>query len=427
MTEQFVYIISIIILLVLDIASVGARTAYLETSYPHLLSMREADQARFNRTLPVIYKLPRVRASMNLMLVVLRFLLAGLVLALLYTSISMNIWVFIGVLLIAGWVLFLLEWLIDRIILPSPEAWAMRFVLFVRIVMGVMLIPLALPMYISGDSKSESEWTLTVTEDEFMTMVDAGQEEGFVEETERRMIHSIFRLGDTLTREIMVPRIDINALDVSTSLHEAVDDFVVSGHSRVPVYEETVDNTLGILYAKDLLRVWGAGEEIDSLRELLRPANFVPEAKKVDELLEEMQSQRIHIAIVVDEYGGIAGLVTMEDIVEEIFGEIQDEYDDEEELPYQELKEGGYIFLGGVDLDDFNGIMGSDLPSDEADTLGGYIYAHLGRVPTSGEQVRKDGLLLTVDQVSARRIRKVRAVWNSEDIESEKEKENAHR
>jgi CBS domain containing-hemolysin-like protein len=148
-----------------------------------------------------------------------------------------------------------------------------------------------------------------------------------------------------------------------------------------------------------------------SLRDLLRPAHFVPEAKKVDELLAEMQSRRIHMAIVVDEYGGVAGLVTLEDIVEEIVGEILDEYDQFEEAPYQKLSDGSYVFQGRVNLDDFNEIMGCDLPSDEADTLGGYIYSRLGRAPAVGEAVHKGNLVLTVEQVSARRIRKVSARW----------------
>jgi putative hemolysin len=182
-----------------------------------------------------------------------------------------------------------------------------------------------------------------------------------------------------------------------------------------------------VLYAKDLLRAWHEGDQLKSLHNLVRPAYFVPEAKRVDELLEEMQAQRIHIAIVVDEYGGIAGLVTLEDIVEEIVGEIQDEYDQAEEAPYQVLDDGGYLFLGRIDLDDFNEIMGSKLPKSEADTLGGYIYSQLGRVPTVGEKVQDGDLLLTVEQVSARRIRKVRATWLNKVPEGENDYEDSDR
>ncbi len=190
-----------------------------------------------------------------------------------------------------------------------------------------------------------------VTEDELKTLVDAGQEEGVFEQGERQMIYSVFALGDTLAREIMVPRTDMLALDVKTPLPEAVDALLRAGHSRVPVYEETVDHTLGCYMPKTCCAPGGKTELPASIGELLRPAYFIPEAKKVDELLAEMQSQRIHMAIVVDEYGGVAGLVTLEDIVEEVLGEIQDEYDQGEEAPYQKLADGSYLFLGRVDLD----------------------------------------------------------------------------
>ena len=266
------------------------------------------------------------------------------------------------------------------------------------------------------------EHTSSVTESEFRTLVDAGQEEGVIEQGERRMIYSIIDLGDTLAREIMVPRIDMLTLEVNTPLGLAADALLSSGHSRVPVYEETVDNMKGLLYAKDLLRVWREGSQLNSLQSLLRPAYFIPEAKKVDKLLAEMQSQRIHMAIVVDEYGGVAGLVTLEDIIEEVLGEIMDEYDHAEEMPYQALSNGEYIFLGRVDLDDFNEVMGSTLSKEEAETLGGYIYSRLGHVPVVGETVYADNLVLIVELVTARRIRKVRARWAPIEIEVDEEK-----
>jgi CBS domain containing-hemolysin-like protein len=223
------------------------------------------------------------------------------------------------------------------------------------------------------------------------------------------MIYSIFHFGDTLTREIMVPRIDILALDVNTSQSDAIQAFLTSGHSRLPVYESTIDNVIGLLYAKDLLKTSPKQEVPVSLRELLRPAYFVPETKKVDELLAEMQSQRIHMGIVVDEYGGVAGLVTLEDIVEEIVGEIRDEYDTaSEEVLYQEVGQQEYIFQGRIDLDDFNEVMGSQLSKDEADTLAGYLYDQMGRVPQGGESILAGGLSFTIEQVSGRRIRRVR-------------------
>ena len=185
--------------------------------------------------------------------------------------------------------------------------------------------------------------------------------------------------------------------------------FTKSGHSRVPVYEETIDEIIGLLYAKDLLRTDLTEKEKTEVRPFLRKAYFIPESKNVDELLREMQAQGVHMAVVVDEYGGTAGLVTLEDIMEEIVGEIRDEYDQAEELEFQQMSADEVVFSGRIDLDDVYDILGVDLTEDMADTLGGYIYGQIGRVPVGGEQIKVDGWLLTVSQVSGRRIRKVLA------------------
>jgi CBS domain containing-hemolysin-like protein len=257
--------------------------------------------------------------------------------------------------------------------------------------------------------EADTEAVTFVTEDELKNLVDAGQQEGVLEQGERRMIYSIFGLGDTLAREVMVPRIDVLALDVHTTLPEAADTLLQSGYSRVPVYEETVDNIVGLLYAKDLLGAWRADAPPDSLRALLRPPYFVPEAKPVDDLLAEMQTRRIHMAIVVDEYGGVAGIVTLEDIVEEIVGEIQDEYDEREEALYRQIAPGEYDVAGRMDLDDFNELMDVNLPVEEADTLGGFIYSRMGHIPAAGERLLVGDLELVVKQVSRRRITEIHA------------------
>jgi CBS domain containing-hemolysin-like protein len=313
------------------------------------------------------------------------------------------------ILLLSVVLLFWIEWVVDSLVGMNAEMWLMRLGTLIRILETLLYPLLLLPMALSRRKGMEVDLAGAVTQDELKSMVDAGHQEGLLELDERKMIYSIFRLGDTLAREIMVPRTYVTAFDANQTLSQAADAFMDTGHSRVPVYEETVDNIIGLLYAKDLLRVWREGNSSESLRSLLRPAYFIPEAKKVDELLAEMQSQRIHMAVVVDEYGGTAGLVTLEDIVEEIVGEIQDEYDLSEELPYQEIDKNEYLFQGRINLDDFNELMGSHLPIDEADTLGGFMYGQIGRVPLGGERVEFGDLLLTVEQVSGRRIRKVRA------------------
>jgi len=246
-----------------------------------------------------------------------------------------------------------------------------------------------------------------VTEEEIKTLVDAGEESGFIEEVEKEMIYGVFQLGETAAREVMVPRIDIVAVEANTPLLEALDVILSAGHSRIPVYEDTIDNIVGLLYAKDILRCLRDGKIEVPLRSLLRPVHFVPETKRVDELLPELQQRKVHMVIVVDEYGGTAGLVTIEDILEEIVGEIQDEYDSEEPL-IKAVREGEYLADARLDLDDLNALMGTNLPTTETDTLGGFIYSRLGRVPRVGDEIRYGDLTITVLAVANRRIKQVR-------------------
>jgi putative hemolysin len=411
-------------LLAVDISAAAARAAYQESSYARLLTLREVFAERTNRAIALFHASRRVLASISVLLILVHFLLAGWILFVLYAQTAQTSWWQAGlVLLFSAFILFLLEHGVTSSVLHDPERSAVRLSLFTRLVMILMTPLTTVAFAVSRDAAGQSETASAVTEDELKTLVDAGQKEGLLEQGERRMIYSVIELGDTLAREIMVPRIDMLALEVASPLAEAIDILVNTGHSRVPVYEGAIDNMLGLLYAKDLLRIWQEGRQLETLRGLLRPTYFIPETKKVDDLLREMQSQRIHLAMVVDEYGGIAGLVTLEDIVEEILGEIRDEYDQAEELPYQTLKNGDTLFQGRIDLDDFNEIMGSDLSKEEADTLGGYIYSQLGHVPEVGETVKVDNLYLVVEQVSARRIRKVRARWVLAKEESEKDDE----
>lgn len=251
-----------------------------------------------------------------------------------------------------------------------------------------------------------------VTEEEIMSLVNVGQRGGTIEDEEKEMIYSVLQFGETLAREVMVPRPDVTAIEIEQPLREALAKFIESGHSRIPVYEEEIDNIQGLLYAKDLLTLWYNGDQDATIRGIMRPAYFVPETKRADMLFKEMQERKVHLAVIVDEYGGTAGLVTIEDLVEEIVGDIKDEFDENEEAEYIQLGEHEYLVDGGLNLDDLNEMMDIDLPTDEADSLGGYIYSQLGRVPQIGETIVEVEHLVTmrIEGVDNRRIRKVHII-----------------
>ncbi len=320
-------------------------------------------------------------------------------------------WVVAASVGMAGLVMAMLDAASQALALRAAEVWAVRLSALVAAATW-LFTPLGWIVrraWSRGEGGARGGSHAVVTEEAIMTMVDAGEEGGVIEEEEKAMIFSIFHLGDTLAREVMVPRIDIQAFEENTTLRQAADALLESGHSRAPVYSGSIDNVIGLLYAKDLLAAWRDGRQEGQVRDLLRPAYFVPEAKKVDELLAEMQANRVHMAIVVDEYGGTAGLVTIEDIVEEILGEIQDEYDVGEELPYTRLPDGSVLFKGQVTIDDVNEVLETSLPEDVSETLGGLVFSRLGHVPAAGETIDVEGVRLTVEQVVGRRIRKVRA------------------
>jgi putative hemolysin len=423
---QLFLLILFVIFFCLNMLTSAARSSLTHTSLSRLLG-HNGQKDHQPQPILSLSSLYYTKAGLHLLHVLIHLLMAGLILGILLPlapSDPLTFWV-VAVIAAGGLFIAWLEWVMDGRIALNSDDWAIRLIPFVKVLIAPLFPLLVLFMRFNPAQKGPDAGLNPVIEDELKNLMDAGQQEGFIERDERKMIYSIFRLSETLAREIMIPRIDILAIDVQSPLTEAVDVLLKSGYSRVPVYEETVDNILGVLYTKDLLLVWREGNGDSSIRRLLRPAYFVPEAKKVDELLAEMQNRRVHLAVVVDEYGGVAGVVTLEDIVEEIVGEIQDEYDQAEELPFQQVGESEYIFQGRVDLDDFNEIMGSAIPSDEADTIGGFIYNKIGRVPATGEELQEDKLLLTVEQVSGRRIRKVRAQWLPIEVEDVKEENHA--
>jgi CBS domain containing-hemolysin-like protein len=244
------------------------------------------------------------------------------------------------------------------------------------------------------------------TEEEIRNLLDVAEEEEEIEEEERELITSIFEFGDTVVREVMVPRPDMIAIRSDSTLNEALGKIIEAGYSRIPMYEGDTDNIVGVLYAKDLLKKVHEGDDDAKLRPLGRVPMFVPEQKKVAELLREMQHQRNHMAIVVDEYGGTAGLVTIEDLIEEIVGEIVDEYDVEEPL-VEPVDDDTIRVDAKMPIDEVNELLSVDLPHDEWDTVGGLVFGLTGRVPVPGEAVTYDSLNFKTERVTGRRIQKV--------------------
>jgi putative hemolysin len=245
-----------------------------------------------------------------------------------------------------------------------------------------------------------------VTEEDLRTMANVAADEEVIEREERRLIHSIFEFGDTVVREVMLPRPDMIAIEADATIEEGIEKAIEAGFSRLPAYDETTDNIIGLVYVKDLVRSARSGEGDKPVRSQLRESIFVPEQKRVAELLREMQSQQFHMAIVVDEYGGTAGLVTLEDLLEEIVGEITDEYD-VEGPGIERLPSGSLRVPGQLPINDLNEELGVELPDDEWDTVGGLVFNLLGHVPVEGEAVKLQGLEFRTERVQGRRIASV--------------------
>jgi len=414
-----IFWIILILTVIIDLLFSAVRSSLLNTHPAQLIDLRDQDPEKVDKVLTILDK-KRLRISLRISLILMHFLIcASIILLLIHLIPTIQIWLLFLIVTGSAVLVLTLEFAIEGLVLHNPETWALKLAP-VGDLMEIFFTPIAaLMMAVLGSPEALQTRLSPVTEEEIKSWVNSAQGTSALEKDEREMIYSIFQFGETLSREIMVPRIDITALDVNSSGLDAIRAFTRSGHSRVPVFDETIDNIIGLLYAKDLLQVDSSSHEITDIRPFLRKAYFIPESKNVDELLREMQAQGIHMAIVVDEYGGTAGVVTLEDIVEEIVGEIRDEYDQGEEHQVQRLSDDEYVFSGRVALDDVFDNLRVDLSGDMADTLGGFIYSHIGRVPLGGEQIKIDGWVLTVAQVSGRRIRKIVAKRNSSETVEE--------
>ncbi len=395
-----------LVFLATDLMSSAAKSAFNHVRLPWLIGLAAENQTKVDKTINLIEK-PGLRTALRLSVILSHFMLAGFTVLFLNQLLSsVGTWLIILVLFVVMVLLTALEFVIEGKVLASPEKAALKMSAVASFISRILSPLTKLMMLLLGEHAEKV--TLSVTDASLRDWVEQDMPESSLDQGERQMIYSIFQFSETMTKEIMVPRMDVQAMDVNTSIRQARRDFIDSGHSRVPVYDDSIDNVIGLLYAKDLLAIVDGDDTIANQRHLIRPAYFVPEAKKVDELLTEMQARGVHMALVVDEYGGVVGVVTLEDIMEEIVGEIRDEYDEGEDNLYEELPEGGYIIQGKATIDEVNEITGLHLSDEYADTLGGFIYSQLGRVPQLGETLRHDNFEFTVEEVEARRILKVK-------------------
>ena len=302
-----------------------------------------------------------------------------------------------------------------RIAIQNPEKISFAVVgilLFVRRVMSpfIALLSASTNLVVRIFGINPGDEPENVTEEEIRMMVDVGEEKGVIEESQKEMINNIFEFDDTSVDEIMTHRTDVVAVEITDSIDDAVKVAVEEGFSRIPVFEDDLDNIVGVIYVKDLLPYVGSKiPSGDTLSQKMREVYFIPESKNCRDLFTEMTEKRIQLAVVVDEYGGTAGIVTMEDLIETIVGSIQDEYDDEDE-DIEQLSENVFTVDGVIDIDELSEKLGRELPGGDYDTLAGLIMSKLGYIPKENEHptVEAAHTLFTVEEVNERRIEKVR-------------------
>jgi CBS domain containing-hemolysin-like protein len=248
----------------------------------------------------------------------------------------------------------------------------------------------------------------SLSQEDIESIIDVGEEEGVINQEEHEMIHGIFDLKQAVVREVMIPRMDIKCVSREAKISEVISLIISEGHSRIPVFDGTVDNIVGIVYAKDLLRFWRKDDSETSLERVMRHPYFIPETKRLEELLREFKTKRVHMAIVVDEYGGLLGVVTIEDLIEEVFGEIEDEYDRRIEGRIVRLGDGSVSVDAKLEIEELERHFDVQIHKENFETVGGFIFHLLGRVPKPGETVDYDDLSMIIESADGMRIERVR-------------------
>lgn len=406
----------IIVLIALSAIFSSAETAFLSTNRIRMRNLHEDGEKRAGLVLDMLEKQNKLISSLLVGNNIVNISASAIA-----TKIATDVFQDAGVGIATGVMTLLIlvfgEVIPKNVAAAHAENWAMVIAPFIRVV-SIVLTPLVFLLTKLSDfvvkfsKKYEDDDVPTITEDEFKLLVDVGQEEGVFDESESEMINSIMEFDEIVVKEIMVPRIDIVGLDGEDNINEALRLIIDGGHSRIPVYEGSIDNIIGILYAKDIFAHLNEDFEHLQVKTLIRNAYYIPETKKVDDLLEELRMKKVHMAIILDEYGGTSGLVTIEDLLEEIIGDIQDEYDTEEDLivmhsdtvliadartPIHDVEEAFDVELEEEILDD-----------SEADTIGGLAFEHLGGIPVKGDTVTVDRFQIHVIEVQGRRIAKVK-------------------
>ena len=274
---------------------------------------------------------------------------------------------------------------------------------------------------IFGVGESEEE---VVTEEEIKMMIAEGEEKGTIEQGERQLLNNVFEFNDIIVSEIMTPRTDMYAIDINDKIEDVLDEIDEFKYSRIPVYEENVDDIKGILFVKDILKPLKDNEKIE-IDKIIREPYFVPESKDIDELFKEMQQNKVQMAIVIDEYGGTAGLITMEDIIEELVGNIFDEYDDEE-IDVKKIDENTYIVSGLLTSYELKKVFGIEIPEGDYETLSGYLLDRLGRIPDENEHpvIEDEKLTYKVEEMEDKRIKYVKVCKNMDEESELQEEEN---
>ncbi|HET9794508.1 MAG TPA: hemolysin family protein [Thermoanaerobaculia bacterium] len=309
-------------------------------------------------------------------------------------------WIWGGVIFFVGWLAA--EALLLRIVSAAPPETLLTRLDPLLSALSWIISPIAWPIRLLFRPRAAEEEG-PASDEEIQAYIDVGREEGILERDEEKLLMSIVDFGDTMVKEVMTPRTDIAAVDEAAALDRAADLFVETKYSRLPLFRGTIDQIVGILHVKDVLEAVRRGGK-PRLAEIARPVTFVPETKKTAELLREFQRKRLAIAIVVDEYGSVSGLVTIEDLLEEIVGEISDEHEDERDAVLK-LPDGAYSMAGRAHVDVLREVFGHGPDEEEGyDTLGGYLAARLGRIPRVGEAREEDGLRFTVEEGDRRRV-----------------------